>query len=88
MFSLMCRTSMTLPRIARGAQGGWHRNPGVSSSPALIEQVQFDTVYHEHFSYLSLYTVDRVFAAAGLRLTDVEELPTHGGQSAGLWLSC
>lgn len=45
----------------------------------LIEQVQFDTVYHEHFSYLSLYTVDRIFAAAGLRVTDVEQLPTHGG---------
>jgi SAM-dependent methyltransferase len=45
----------------------------------LIEQVQFDTVYHEHFSYLSLHTVNRVFTAAGLRLTDVEELPTHGG---------
>jgi hypothetical protein len=45
----------------------------------LIEQTQFDTVYHEHFSYLSLYTVSRVFAAAGLRVTDVEELSTHGG---------
>lgn len=45
----------------------------------LIEQTQFDTVYHEHFSYLSLYTVDRIFTAAGLRITDVEELSTHGG---------
>lgn len=45
----------------------------------LVEQVQFDTVYHEHFSYLSLYTVDRIFQAAGLRIWDVEELPTHGG---------
>jgi len=45
----------------------------------LIEQVQFDTVYHEHYSYLSLYTVDRIFAAAGLRIFDVEELLTHGG---------
>ena len=45
----------------------------------LIEQTQFDTVYHEHFSYLSLYTVDRVFARAGLRVCDVEQLPTHGG---------
>jgi SAM-dependent methyltransferase len=45
----------------------------------LIEQVQFDTVYHEHFSYFALRTVDRVFAAAGLRLYDVEELATHGG---------
>lgn len=45
----------------------------------LIEHTQFDTVYHEHFSYLSLYTVERVFKAAGLRVWDMEELPTHGG---------
>ena len=45
----------------------------------LIEQTQFDTIYHEHFSYLSLTVVARIFAAAGLRLWDVEELPTHGG---------
>jgi SAM-dependent methyltransferase len=45
----------------------------------LIEHVQFDTVYHEHFSYLSLHTVMHVFTNAGLRLFDVEELPTHGG---------
>lgn len=45
----------------------------------LIEQNQFDTVYHEHFSYLSLCAVNTIFAAAGLRVFDVEELPTHGG---------
>ena len=45
----------------------------------LIEHTQFDTVYHEHFSYLSLHTVSRILAAAGLRVFDVEELPTHGG---------
>lgn len=45
----------------------------------LIEQVQFDTIYHEHFSYLSLYTVTRIFDSAGLRIFDVDELPTHGG---------
>lgn len=45
----------------------------------LIEHVQFDTVYHEHFSYLSLYTVQRIFQVAGLRVWDVEELGTHGG---------
>ena len=45
----------------------------------LIEHTQFDTVYHEHFSYLSLYTVSRIFAKAALRVFDVEELPTHGG---------
>jgi len=45
----------------------------------LIEQAQFDTIYHEHFSYLSLFTAATIFAAAGLRIFDVEELPTHGG---------
>jgi len=45
----------------------------------LVEQTQFDTIYHEHFSYFSLVAVERVFAAAGLTLFDVEELPTHGG---------
>jgi SAM-dependent methyltransferase len=45
----------------------------------LIEHTQFDTVYHEHFSYLSLQAASRIFARAGLRLYDVEELPTHGG---------
>lgn len=45
----------------------------------LLEHTQFDTVYHEHFSYLSLYAVSQIFAQAGLRVCDVEELPTHGG---------
>ena len=45
----------------------------------LIEQAQFDTIYHEHFSYLSLGTTDRILGAAGLKLFDVEQLPTHGG---------
>lgn len=45
----------------------------------LIDKSQFDTIYHEHFSYLSFYTVGRIFAAHGLRMFDVEELPTHGG---------
>ncbi|GAB4389226.1 class I SAM-dependent methyltransferase [Albidovulum sp.] len=45
----------------------------------LIEEVQFDTIYHEHYSYLSLLAVERIFAAHGLRVFDVEELPTHGG---------
>lgn len=45
----------------------------------LVESAQFDTVYHEHFSYLSLATVRRIFASQGLRIFDVEELPTHGG---------
>ena len=45
----------------------------------LIQHTQFDTVYHEHFSYLSLHTVGRIFEQAGLRVFEVEELPTHGG---------
>ncbi|HKZ72721.1 MAG TPA: class I SAM-dependent methyltransferase [Steroidobacteraceae bacterium] len=45
----------------------------------LMEQNQFDTIYHEHFSYLSFTTVERIFARHGLTLFDVEELPTHGG---------
>ncbi len=45
----------------------------------LVEENQFDTIYHEHFSYFSLVAVERVFAAHGLELFDVEELPTHGG---------
>lgn len=45
----------------------------------LIEENQFDTIYHEHFSYFSFLTAERIFAAHGLTLFDVEELPTHGG---------
>ena len=45
----------------------------------LIENVEFDTIYHEHYSYFSLHAAERAFARAGLRLYDVEELPTHGG---------
>ncbi len=45
----------------------------------LVEEVQFDTIYHEHFSYFSLLTVGKVFAAHELTIFDVEELPTHGG---------
>lgn len=45
----------------------------------LIEQNQFDTIYHEHFSYFSFFSAAKIFAAHGLRLFDVDELPTHGG---------
>ena len=45
----------------------------------LIEHTQFDTVYHEHFSYLSIHIVKQIFRFAGLRVYDVEELSTHGG---------
>ncbi len=44
----------------------------------LVEENQFDTIYHEHFSYLSLIAVESIFEAAGLRIFDVDELPTHG----------
>jgi len=45
----------------------------------LVDNNQFDTVYHEHFSYLSFYTVKEIFASQGLEMFDVQELPTHGG---------
>jgi SAM-dependent methyltransferase len=45
----------------------------------LLQEAQFDTVYHEHFSYLSIMAVERIFGEAGLRIIDVEKLPTHGG---------
>ncbi|KSV75019.1 MULTISPECIES: class I SAM-dependent methyltransferase [Ensifer] len=45
----------------------------------LMEGVQFDTIYHEHYSYLSLAAVERIFESSGLKVFDVEELPTHGG---------
>src|SRR5271169_4647230 len=46
---------------------------------SLVDDKQWDTIYHEHFSYFSFLTVGRVFEAHGLRLFDVDELPTHGG---------
>ena len=45
----------------------------------LMQYTQFDTIYHEHFSYFSLHSVDRVFSDHGLGIFDVEQLPTHGG---------
>ncbi len=45
----------------------------------LMEENQFDTIYHEHFSYLSFLAVEKIFASGGLRIFDVEELSTHGG---------
>ena len=45
----------------------------------LLEGLQYDTIYHEHFSYFSLTTIREVFAAHGLDVIDVEELPSHGG---------
>jgi 2-polyprenyl-3-methyl-5-hydroxy-6-metoxy-1,4-benzoquinol methylase len=45
----------------------------------LMRETQFDTIYHEHFCYFSLHALERVFAASGLRVFDVESLATHGG---------
>jgi SAM-dependent methyltransferase len=45
----------------------------------LVRHVEFDTIYHEHFSYFSVYALEQVFSRHGLRLYDVERLPTHGG---------
>jgi SAM-dependent methyltransferase len=45
----------------------------------LVKECQFDTIYHEHYSYLSLTAVQRIFTHNGLALFDIEELPTHGG---------
>jgi SAM-dependent methyltransferase len=45
----------------------------------LLESMQYDTIYHEHYSYFSLTTIQRVFAGHGLDVVDVEELPSHGG---------
>jgi SAM-dependent methyltransferase len=45
----------------------------------LIEHVEFDTIYHEHYSYISLYAIEQVFSRHGLRIYDAEQLPTHGG---------
>jgi SAM-dependent methyltransferase len=45
----------------------------------LVEENQFDTIYHEHFSYFSFSTASRIFAAHGLSVFDVDEIPTHGG---------
>ncbi|MBS1647452.1 MAG: methyltransferase domain-containing protein [Bacteroidetes bacterium] len=45
----------------------------------LVDNNQFDTIYHEHFSYLSLYSVKQIFESQGLEVFDVEQLPTHGG---------
>jgi hypothetical protein len=45
----------------------------------LMSENQFDTIYHEHFSYFSWFSVEKIFNAHGLRLFDVEQIPTHGG---------
>jgi SAM-dependent methyltransferase len=50
----------------------------------LIEQTAFDTIYHEHYSYYSFFTLEKIFAAHGMQVFDVEELTTHGG-SLRIW---
>ena len=54
----------------------------------LIEQAQFDTIYHEHFSYLSLAATERILGAQGLKLFDVEQLPHPRRLAAGLCRAC
>ncbi len=54
----------------------------------LMAENQFDTIYHEHFSYFSFITIDRMAKRHGLKLIDVEELPTHGGSLQSLPGAC
>lgn len=67
-----------------GGFAAWLKPQGVATFEfphllRMIEGLQFDTAYHEHYSYLSLTTVQRVFESNGLSVFDVEQLPTHGG---------
>jgi len=54
----------------------------------LVSENQFDTIYHEHYSYLSLTAVKRIFERGGLNMFDVEELSTHGGSLRVLCATC
>lgn len=69
--------------FARGLRRALKRNGTITLEfPHLLElirNIQFDTVYHEHFSYLSLFSTKKILEAAGLRIYDVERLQTHGG---------
>ena len=64
-------------------RNGWHSLERYSQEfphlLQLIENNQFDTIYHEHFSYLSFYTVGKIFEKYGMNIFDVDEIPTHGG---------
>ena len=78
-FSHRCRISMISSRESRSCSR--RAAPRRSNSPPgpALEGLQYDTIYHEHFSYFSLFTIREVLAAHGLAVVDVEELPTHGG---------
>ena len=67
------------PRMARMEARLDELSGAIAHLTRLVEHCQFDTIYHEHFSYLSLTAVQRIFAANGLAVFEVEELPTHGG---------
>ena len=67
------------PRLRHPAEARRRRDRRVPASATADAGVQFDTIYHEHFSYLSLHAAQRIFARHGLRVFDVEQLPTHGG---------
>ncbi len=75
-----CRTSTTSSPAWRAC---WRPRASITLEfphlERLIAENQFDTIYHEHFSYFSLVTIDRLAERHGLKLIDVEELPTHGG---------
>ena len=64
-------------KIVAEADGCDH--DGIPAPRATDGGNQFDTIYHEHFSYFSFLTVEKIFAAHGLTVFDVEEIPTHGG---------
>ena len=78
--SRRCRTSTTSSRASRAllapAGTATFEFPHLAK---LIEHVEYDTIYHEHFSYFSLHAIRSIFGAQGLALVDVEELSTHGG---------
>ena len=76
--SFVAGLAMLLARPAEGRPGGVI-TVEAPHLVALVDGVQFDTIYHEHFSYFSMTTAERVFARHGLTLFSVERLPTHGG---------
>jgi hypothetical protein len=80
MFTRMCRTINDFTRgIAQLLKPEGIVTIEFPHLLQLLKHAQFDTIYHEHFSYLSLFTVKRIFESFGLRIIDVQQLATHGG---------
>ena len=77
--SRRCPTSTTSSPASRAARAGGDGDVRVPAPRELIEHLEYDTIYHEHFSYFSLHSIRAIFGAQGLALVDVEELPSHGG---------